>query len=337
MWTLAEIAEHIDGVIIGDAACKISNVSTLLAANKQQISFLANTKYKKYLSTTDAGAVLVNKDMAEYVPNSAIVVDDPYIAYAKVATLLNPPRQEVTGIAASASVDPGVNIPETASIGAQVVIEAGVMLGKGTIIGAGSVLQRGVSIGENTRLAPNVTLCHDVEIGDNVMLHPGVVIGADGFGIANDKGKWIKIPQIGRVIIGNHVEIGANTTIDRGALEDTIIGQGVKLDNQIQIGHNVIVGDNTVIAGCTGIAGSTIIGENCIIGGGVGISGHLKIADGVIITGMTMVTKSLTKAGVYSSGIPAEPTAQWHKNVVRYRQMDKLSLRVKKLEKPDPD
>ena len=211
------------------------------------------------------------------------------------------------------------------------------MLGKGTIIGAGSVLQRGVSIGENTRLAPNVTLCHDVEIGDNVMLHPGVVIGADGFGIANDKGKWIKIPQIGRVIIGNHVEIGANTTIDRGALEDTIIGQGVKLDNQIQIGHNVIVGDNTVIAGCTGIAGSTIIGENCIIGGGVGISGHLKIADGVIITGMTMVTKSLTKAGVYSSGIPAEPTAQWHKNVVRYRQMDKLSLRVKKLEKPDPD
>jgi UDP-3-O-[3-hydroxymyristoyl] glucosamine N-acyltransferase len=332
MWNLTEIAQHVDGVIIGDGSGKINSVATLQAANKQQISFLANTKYKKYLSTTGAGAVLVNKEMAEHVPHSAIVVDDPYIAYAKVATLLNPPRQETMGISPTASVAPGVNIPRTASIGPQVVIEAGVIVGDGVIIGAGSVLQSGVIIGKNTRLAPNVTLCHDVDIGDNVIIHPGVVIGADGFGIANDNGKWIKIPQIGGVIIGNEVEIGANTTIDRGALEDTVVGQGVKLDNQIQIAHNVIIGDNTVIAGCTGVAGSTTIGENCIIGGGVGISGHLKITDGVIITGMSMVTKSLTQSGVYSSGIPAEPTDKWHKNVARYRQMDKLIERVKKLE-----
>jgi len=338
MWTLAEIAQHIDGVIVGDGSCEISNVSTLQAANEQQISFLANTKYKKYLSATHAAAVLVNKEMVELVPNNAIVVDDPYIAYAKVAALLNPPKQQTIGIALTASIESGVTIPETASIGPQVVIEAGVVLGEGVIIGAGSVLQHRVIVGKNTRIAPNVTLCHDVEIGDDVILHPGVVIGADGFGIANDKGKWIKIPQLGRVKIGNDVEIGANTTVDRGALEDTVIGHGVKLDNQIQVGHNVIIGDNTVIAGCVGIAGSTIIGKNCIIGGGVGIGGHIEIADGVTITGMTMVTKSLTtKSGAYSSGIPAEPTAHWHKNVVRYRQMDKLAARVKKLEQSEHD
>jgi len=337
MWTLAELAQHVDGVIVGDASCKITSVSTLQAANKQQISFLANAKYKKYLAFTEAGAVLVKAEMVELVPNNAIVVRDPYIAYAKVATLLNPNKQEVIGIASTASVDSGSIISDTVSIGHQVVIQQNVVLGEGVIIGAGSVIEEGVKVGNNTRLAPNVTLCHDIEIGENVVIHPGVVIGADGFGLANDKGKWIKIPQIGSVKIGNDVEVGANTTIDRGALEDTVIGNGVKLDNQIQVGHNVIIGDNTVIAGCTGIAGSTTIGKHCIIGGGVGISGHIEIVDGVTITGMTMVTKSLTEAGVYSSGIPVEPTAQWHKNVVRYRQIDKLAARVKKLEQSSKD
>ncbi len=332
MWTLAELAQHVEGIVVGDASCEIKGVSTLQVANKQQISFLANTKYKKYLLNTDAGAVLVSQDMADLVTTNAIVVSDPYIAYAKVVTLLNPKKQAIVGIAATASVGHGSVIPDSVSIGHQVVIQQNVTLGEGVIIGAGSVIEEGVSVGNNTRLAPNVTLCHDIEIGENVVLHPGVVIGADGFGLANDQGKWLKIPQIGSVKIGNDVEIGANTTIDRGALEDTVIGNGVKLDNQIQVGHNVVIGDNTVIAGCTGIAGSTIIGEHCIIGGGVGISGHIEIVDGVTITGMTMVTRSLTKPGVYSSGIPAEPTAQWHKNVVRYRQMDKLAIRVKKLE-----
>ena len=335
MLTLAQIALHVDGVIIGDAECKISNVSTLQAANSQQISFLANSKYKKYLPTSQAGAVIVSKEMASLVKNSAIVVDDPYIAYAKIATLLNPPKKITTGISPTAMVEASVTILKTVSIGPQVVIEANVILADNVVIGAGTVLQDEVIVGENTRIAENVTICHGVEIGKNVVIHPGVVIGADGFGIVNDKGKWIKIPQIGRVKIGDNVEIGANTTVDRGAIEDTIIGDGVKLDNQIQVGHNVIIGNNTVIAGCSGIAGSTIIGENCIIGGGVGIGGHIEIADNVIITGMSMVTKSLTKAGIYSSGIPAEPTSQWHKNVVRYRQMDKLVARVKKLEDPD--
>ena len=335
MLTLAHIALHVNGVIIGDAECEISSVSTLQAANGQQISFLANNKYKKYLQNSQAGAVIVSKEMAGLVKNSAIVVDDPYIAYAKIATLLNPPKTITTGISETAMVEASVNILKTVSIGPQVVIEANVKLAHRVVIGAGTVLQDGVIIGENTLIAPNVTICHGVEIGKNVVIHPGVVIGADGFGIANDKGKWIKIPQIGGVKIGNDVEIGANTTVDRGAIEDTIIGDGVKLDNQIQVGHNVIIGKNTVIAGCTGIAGSTIIGENCIIGGGVGIGGHIEIVDNVTITGMSMVTKSLTKAGIYSSGIPAEPTSQWHKNVVRYRQMDKLAVRVKKLEHPD--
>ena len=335
MLTLAQIALHVDGVIIGDAECEISNVSTLQAANRQQISFLANSKYKKYLPTSQAGAVIVSKEMAELVKNSAIVVDDPYVAYAKIATLLNPPKKITTGISPTAIVEASVTILKTVSIGPQVVIEANVILADNVVIGAGTVLQDEVIVGENTRIAENVTICHGVEIGKNVVIHPGVVIGADGFGIVNDKGKWIKIPQIGGVKIGDNVEIGANTTVDRGAIEDTVIGDGVKLDNQIQVGHNVIIGNNTVIAGCSGIAGSTIIGENCIIGGGVGIGGHIEIADNVIITGMSMVTKSLTKAGIYSSGIPAEPTSQWHKNVVRYRQMDKLVARVKKLEDPD--
>jgi len=332
MWTVAELAKHVEGVVVGDASCKISSVSTLQAANNQQISFLANAKYKKYLSNTEAGAVLINDAMVDLVPNNAIVVADPYIAYAKIATLLNPVKQEAIGVASTASVGSGSIIPDTASIGHQVVIQKNVLLGDGVVIGAGCVIEDGVSVGRNTRIAPNVTLCHDIEIGENGILHPGVVIGADGFGLANDKGKWLKIPQIGSVKIGDDVEIGANTTIDRGALEDTVIGNGVKLDNQIQVGHNVIIGDNTVIAGCTGIAGSTTIGKHCIIGGGVGISGHIEIVDGVTITGMTMVTKSLTQAGVYSSGIPAEPTVQWHKNVVRYRQIDKLAARVKALE-----
>jgi UDP-3-O-[3-hydroxymyristoyl] glucosamine N-acyltransferase len=195
------------------------------------------------------------------------------------------------------------------------------------------VILAGVKVGAGSRLKANITLCEGVQIGERCIIHPGVVIGADGFGIANDQGSWIKVPQIGSVIIGDDVEIGANTTIDRGAIEDTIIGQGVKLDNQIQIGHNAVIGDHTVIAGCVGIAGSTTIGNNCVIGGGVGIGGHISIADGVQLTGMTMVTKSITSSGVYSSGIPAEPTAQWHKNVIRYRQMDKLVSRVKELEK----
>ncbi len=331
-WTLAEIAKNIGGVVHGDEAYQVDSFATLEHATENQISFLSNLKYKKFLAKTSAGAVIVSVEAAALAPNNAIVVDDPYVAYAKAARLLNPIKSYEAGIATSAVISHTAVIHKTASIAAHVVIESGVEIAANVVIGPNCVIQSGVKLGIGSRLTANITLCEGVQIGARCIIHPGVVIGADGFGIANDNGSWIKVPQVGSVCIGDDVEIGANTTIDRGAIEDTIIGTGVKLDNQIQIGHNTIVGEHTVIAGCVGIAGSTTIGQNCIIGGGVGIGGHISIADGVILTGMTMVTKSITSAGVYSSGIPAEPTAQWHKNVIRYRQMDKLVARVKELE-----
>lgn len=331
--TLAQIAEAIDGHLIGDADYLIDSVGTLAQATPQQISFLANTKYKKFLNETHAGAVIVATGLGSELSTNVIEAADPYVAYAKAASLLYPDLISESGIHPTAWIDPTAVVADNVSIGPHVTIDKSVVIESGVSISAGSVIEPNVFIGENCRIKANVTLCHNVQIGQRVTIHPGAVIGADGFGIANDNGKWIKVPQIGRVVIGNDVEIGANTTIDRGAIEDTIIADGVKLDNQIQIAHNVIIGEHTVIAGCVGIAGSTRIGKYCAIGGGTGISGHLDIADGVQLTGMTMVTKSITESGVFSSGIPVEPTKQWHKNVVRYRQMDKLFERVKLLEK----
>lgn len=332
MWTIGQIAEFIDGKVIGNPEVTISGVATLQSAKSDQLSFFSNTKYRKFLKETNAGVVIVNSKAVDLVPNNAILVDDPYVAYARAVSYLNPDLPIIAGIGANTFIDNSALISDSVSIASNVVIEAGVRIGEDVVIGPGCIIQKGTTIGHNTQLIANVTLCHDVKIGQRVIIHPGVVIGADGFGIANDRGKWIKIPQIGGVDIGNDVEIGANTTIDRGAIEDTVIGNGVKLDNQIQVGHNTIIGENTVVAGCVGIAGSTIIGRNCAIGGGAGLGGHLEIADGVQLTGMTMVTKSILEPGVYSSGIPAEPTQKWHKNVVRYRQMSKLIERVQELE-----
>ncbi len=331
-WTLAQIAEHIGGEVMGDASFLVDSFATLQRAKANQISFLANSKYKKYLAGSQAGAIIIDTKLVLEVPCNAIAVNDAYIAYAKAAALLYPQKQYKGGIDPTACVDKNSNIHSTAFIGPQVVIEADVDIEQGAVIGAACVVKQGVKIGQNTRLSANITLCEDVIIGKNCVLHPGVVIGADGFGIANDNGRWIKVPQVGSVVVGDDVEIGANTTIDRGAIENTIIGNNVKLDNQIQIAHNVIIGDNTVIAGFVGIAGSTQIGKNCIFGGRVTITGHINIVDGVQLTGTTMVTKSITQAGSYSSGIPAEPTKQWQRNVIRYRQMDALADRVKQLE-----
>jgi len=332
MWTLAEIAEHIGGLVVGDRNYTVSSVATLQSAKTDQISFLSNKKYRKYLANTTAGAVIIHSDLVDLVPKNAIVADDPYVAYAKIALLLNPIVIKNAGIHPSASIGDNCQIASSVTINAQSVIGSGVVLEDNVVIGPGCILLDDIRVGENTRLVANVTLCDGVQIGQRSIIHPGVVIGADGFGIANDHGKWIKVPQVGSVKIGNDVEIGANTTVDRGAIDDTIISDGVKLDNQIQIGHNVVIGENTVIAGAAGIAGSTTIGKNCAIGGGAGLGGHLEIVDGVQITGMTMVTKSLMQPGSYSSGIPVEPTQVWHKNVVRYRQLDKLVERVKSLE-----
>jgi UDP-3-O-[3-hydroxymyristoyl] glucosamine N-acyltransferase len=332
MWTLAEIAQHIGGDVVGDSEYTVASVATLQSGQANQISFLSNSKYSKYLANTNAGAVIISAKMVDSVPNNAIVVDDPYVAYAKAAALLNPLTENNIGVNPTAFIADNCFIEPSVLIGAQSVIGAGVILEKNVIIGPGCILLDNVKVAEGSRLVANVTLCKDTQIGQRALIHPGVVIGADGFGIANDHGKWIKVPQLGSVRVGDDVEIGANTTIDRGAIDDTLIGDGVKLDNQIQIGHNVTIGDNTVIAGCVGIAGSTSIGRNCAIGGGACLSGHLDIVDNVQITGMTMVTKSLTRSGVYSSGIPAEKTATWHRHVIRYRQLDKLTERVKQLE-----
>jgi len=335
--TLAQIAEEINGRVIGDATCEVSSVGTLSNAKSSQLSFLSNSKYKKFLKQSQAGAIIVSKDMSEYVVTNAIEVDDPYVAYAKAASLLHPVKKLSAAIHPSAAIDPSAEIGSNVSIGAHVVIEPGVIIKDNVTIGPGCVIEHDVILRKGVTLRPNVTLCFGVDIGERTIIHPGVVIGADGFGIANDNGHWIKVPQVGSVKIGSDVEIGANTTIDRGAIEDTVIADGVKLDNQIQIGHNVTIGKHSVIAGCTGIAGSTSIGEYCAIGGGTGMAGHINIANGVQLTGMSMVTKSINEAGVYSSGIPVEPTKQWHKNVIRYRQMDKLFDRVKQLEEQDKD
>ena len=337
VWTLNDIAAKIDGKVHGDGDHEITGVATLEKAEKTEISFLSNTKYKKFLSGSRAGAVLVKNDIAPMVTTNAISVKDPYVAYAKVASLLFPVNKAKASVHPTAWINPNSRYHSSACIGAHVFIDADVDIAEDVEIGPGCVIQQGVKIGSGTRLTANITICKNVSIGKNVIIHPGVVIGADGFGIANDNNKWIKVPQLGSVEIGDDVEIGANTTIDRGALDNTIIANGVKLDNLIQIGHNVVIGEHTVIAGCTGVAGSTHIGKHCAIGGAACINGHLTIADGVQITGMSMVTKSIKESGSYSSGIPAEPTQQWHKNVVRYRNMADLTDRVKHLESLNKD
>ena len=332
VWTLEKIASEIDAKLIGNAKKVITGVGTLQNAIDTDISFLANPKYRQYLKTTSAGCVIVSPaDLAE-VNTNALVIEDTYVAYAKVASLLYPEEQPDTGVHPSAVIGDNCGIADSARIAGQVFIGSNVQIGENAIIGPGCIIENDVVIKANSMLVANVTLCRKVIIGERVRIHPGVVIGADGFGIANNNGQWLKIPQVGKVIIGNDVEIGANTTIDRGAIDDTIISDGVKLDNQIQIGHNVFIGEHTVIAGCVGISGSTRIGSHCAIGGGTGIAGHIEITDDVQLTGMSMVTKSIMTAGSYSSGIPVEPTREWHRNVVRYRQLDKLNDKIKQLE-----
>ena len=332
VWTLAKIASEIGAKLIGDADKVITGVGTLQNATDTDISFLANTKYRQYLNSTSAGCVIVTPaDLAE-VQTNALIIKDPYVAYAKAASLLYPEERSPIGIHPSAVIGENCQIADSARISAQVYIGNTVHIGDNVDIGPGCVIENNVSIATDSRLFANVTLCRKVYIGERARLHPGVVIGADGFGIANENGRWLKIPQVGSVIIGNDVEVGANTTIDRGAIDDTIISNGVKLDNQIQIGHNVFIGEHTVIAGCVGISGSTHVGSHCAIGGGTGIAGHIEITDGVQITGMSMVTKSILTPGSYSSGIPAEPTRDWHRNVIRYRQLEKLNDKVKQLE-----
>ena len=330
---LGDLARRVDAELRGDAECEITHVDTLQDASSGAISFLANNRYRKHLASTRASAVILARDLAEQCPVSALVTDNPYLAYARIAAILYPAKSATPGIhpsavvAESARVDAGAEIGACAVVGERVELEAGVQ------IGPGCVLEEGCRVGAGSQLVANVTLCRNTRIGREVLIHPGAVIGSDGFGLAkNDQGAWEKVPQLGRVRIGDRVEIGANTTIDRGAIRDTVIGDGVKLDNQIQVAHNVIIGENTAVAGCAGISGSTTIGRNCSIGGGVGLAGHLEFGDNVHISGQSLVTRSFKEPGSYSGNLPAVPSTDWRKSVARIRRLDELTRRLKSLE-----
>ena len=332
-YTLGELAKHVSGEVKGDASCEIESVGTLQGANASQISFLTNPSYRKQLPLTKAGAVIMSASDADNCTVNAIVSKNPYADYARIAALLSPTEKYEAGIASSACIARDVAISDSASIAEGVVIETGVSIAESVRIGPGCVLQTNVKIAANTVLTANVTVAHDCKIGERGLIHPGVVIGSDGFGQAMDNGNWIKVPQLGAVVIGDDVEIGANTTIDRGAIEDTVIENNVKLDNQIQIAHNVVIGAHTAIAGCTAIAGSTTIGKHCRIAGMVGIVGHLHIADNVTITAKSLVSGSIRKAGVYSAGTPLELNQQWRKNTIRFKHLDEMAKRLNILEK----
>jgi len=330
--TLGELAEQIGAALHGDPECTVQGIATLQHAEPGTISFLANPRYRKFLSTTSATAVILGPEDQEACPVIALVSSNPYLSYARAAEVLYPRDSPSYGIHPSAVIDPTAQVHERSWIGPNSVVEARAVVSVNVQIGAGCVVGAGSVVGEGCRLVANVTLCRDVVIGDRVLIHPGAVIGSDGFGIANDNGNWVKVPQLGSVEIGDDVEIGANTTIDRGALENTVIGKGVKLDNQIQVAHNVQIGAYTAIAGCVGIAGSAKIGQRCMIGGGAGILGHLEIADDVQVTAMSLVSKSVTEAGVYSSGVPLQTNPAWRKNAARFKQLDEIVTRLNKLE-----
>jgi UDP-3-O-[3-hydroxymyristoyl] glucosamine N-acyltransferase len=333
---LADLATKI-GATLKEASSsdlQILGIATLMRAGKHEVSFFTNGLYRDELAKTSAAAIILASKDERFCKGPKLVMENPYLGYAKTARLFNPPPRYPQGKHPTAWVSEEAIFDEASvSIGPQTVIEAGVKLGRNVVIGPGCVIGKGIKIGDNCQLIANVTLCTGTVLGQRVVIHPGAVIGSDGFGNANDAGKWVKVPQLGGVIIGDDVEIGANTTIDKGALEDTTIGEGVKLDNQIQIGHNVQIGEHTAIAGCVGIAGSTRIGRYCMIAGGVGIAGHLDISDYVHITGGSIVLQSIREQGVYSSGTPLEQNRRWHRNYHRFKHLNEMAKRLQTLER----
>jgi len=330
-YRLAQIVERFGGEILGNPRTPISQVATLESAGAQHISFLTHSKYRKQLAATRAGAVILGRADSGLTELPRIICEDPYLYFAKVVALFNPPQVARPGVHKTAVVERGTRIPASASIGAGAYVGRGVKLGQGVVIGPGCQLGEAVEIGAASRLHARVTIYPGCCLGQRALVHSGAVIGADGFGLAKDGDTWRKIPQVGRVVIGNDVEIGANTCIDRGTLDDTVVEDGVKLDNLIQIGHNVHIGAHTAIAGCTGIAGSSRVGKHCMIGGAASIVGHLDIADRVIIHAGAVVTKSIAQGGTYG-GHPAENSRSWTRQMARLRQLEPLRERVRHIE-----
>ncbi len=331
--TLTDLVAKFGGELVGDGARTVCQVAPLDRATAEEIGFVSQSKYLAQLSSTEAGAVILPEDARDATDLPRILTPHPYLYFARVSALLNPPLRPQPGIHPAATVAPGAVIAADASIAAGAVIGQGAHIGARTVVGPNCVVGDYVRIGADCHLHANVTLYPACVVGERCILHSGCVIGSDGFGYAPAEGGWEKIPQIGRVLIADDVEIGACTTIDRGALEDTIIGEGVKLDNLVQVAHNVHIGAHTAIAACTGIAGSAKIGRHCMIGGAAMIIGHIDIADGSRISTNTLITKSLPKAGTYTSALPFSEHTVWQKNAVHMRNLDKLADRIKQLEK----
>ncbi|HEY3986189.1 UDP-3-O-(3-hydroxymyristoyl)glucosamine N-acyltransferase [Cedecea sp.] len=330
---LAELAQQLDAELHGDGDIVITGVASMQTAQSGHITFMVNPRYREHLAACQASAVVMTEADLPYAKSAALVVKNPYLTYARMAQILDTTPQPASDIAPSAVIDPSAKLGAHVSVGANAVIESGVVLGDNVVIGAGCFVGKNTKIGAGSRLWANVSIYHDIEIGAQCLIQSSTVIGSDGFGYANDRGNWVKIPQLGRVIIGDRVEIGACTTIDRGALDDTIIGNGVIIDNQCQIAHNVVIGDNTAVAGGVIMAGSLKIGRYCMIGGASVINGHMEICDKVTVTGMGMVMRPITEPGVYSSGIPLQPNKAWRKTAALVMNIDEMSKRLKTIER----
>ncbi|MDG1462398.1 MAG: UDP-3-O-(3-hydroxymyristoyl)glucosamine N-acyltransferase, partial [Gammaproteobacteria bacterium] len=323
------------GKVYGDPETRVNKVATLQLADASGISFLSNSKYASQLAATSAGIVIAHPDMAPHCPTAALLVDDPYLVYAKVAALLHPSAALHEGVHPKASVADDAIVPASCEIAAGAVIDSGVVLGEQVYVGANCYIGSGTSVGSETRLMANVTLYHEIAIGERCLIHSATVVGSDGFGNARNKdGSWTKVPQVGSVTVGNDVELGSACTIDRGAIDDTIIADGVRLDNQVHVAHNVQIGQHTAVAGQAGFSGSTTVGARCQIGGASSISGHIEICDDVGLMGKSGVAKNIDKPGIYSNGIlPLETAVQHNKNAVRFRQLDKMARMLRKIEK----
>ncbi|MDR5015204.1 UDP-3-O-(3-hydroxymyristoyl)glucosamine N-acyltransferase [Aeromonas veronii] len=332
-FTLAQLAQQLGALVHGDGTLEIRKVATLEKAGEGDITFLSNKKYRHYLEQSKATAVLITEADLPFCPTNALVLKDPYVGFARVAQLLDTTPQPATDIHPSAVIAADVQLGERVAIGANAVIESGVVLGDDVRIGPGCFVGKNTRLGARSRLWANVTLYHNVTMGTDCLVQSGTVIGADGFGYANERGEWIKIPQLGGVTIGNRVEIGACTTIDRGALEDTRIADNVIIDNQCQIAHNVEIGYGTAVAGSTVMAGSLKVGKYCIIGGASVFNGHMEICDQATVTGMAMVMRPITEPGVYSSGIPLQTNKEWRKTAARVMRIEEMHKRLSKLEK----
>lgn len=331
--TVAELAALVDGNVVGDADTRIRGVATLIDAGPDELGFYVNRRYRAQLQTTGAGAVLLEEAHVADCPVTAVVVENPHYAYSILAERLYPRARADAGIHQTAVIEDGAVLGEGVTVGPNAVIRSGASIGRNCEIGAGVYIGRSAEVGADSRLEPGAYVANGCSLGERVVLAPGVVIGADGFGLARGEAGWRSVPQLGAVRIGNRVEIGANSTVDRGALEDTVIEDGVKLDNLVHIGHNCHVGANTVIAGGTVLAGSVTVGRDCTIGGQSALTSHIHIADGVTIMGMTGVSGTLDEPGVYASPIPAHPLKAWRRNAVRFTQLDAMHRRLQRLER----